>query len=89
MLPHTHRARSPGGVPEAIDALTAAVGEDLVELALRIRAHTGAGGLRDLGVDPAVLPDRAPTPPPLDPSSRGTPPAADRAEILALYESAL
>ena len=74
--------------PEAISALTAAVGEDLAELALRIRTHTDIGGLRALGVDPAVLrscADAAAARPQL----HGTPPPADRAEILALYESAL
>ena len=54
---HDRRARL--ALPERIDALNAAVGEDLAELALRIRARTGAGGLADLGVDPAVLPDCA------------------------------
>ncbi len=58
MLPHTIGALA-WRFPSAIDALNAAVGEDVVEVALRIRAHTGAGGLRDLGVDPAVLPDCA------------------------------
>jgi alcohol dehydrogenase class IV len=74
--------------PTVIDALNAAVGEDVAELAVRVRSRTGAGGLRDLGVDPAVLPacaDAAAARPQL----ANTPPAADRAEILALYESAL
>ena len=53
-----------------------------------IRAHTGAGGLRELGVDPAVLPECADAAA-ARPQLELTPPAADRAEILALYESAL
>jgi alcohol dehydrogenase class IV len=87
MLPHSIGALA-WRRPEAIEALTAAVGKDLAEIALRIRGFTGAGGLRDLGVDHAVLPscaDAAASRPQL----AGTPPAANRAEILALYESAL
>jgi alcohol dehydrogenase class IV len=58
---------------------------DPAALAMRIRARTGAGGL---GIDRAVLAkcaDAAAARPQL----ANTPPAADRAEILALYESAL
>ena len=54
----------------------------------RIRARTGAGGLRELGVDRAVLPECADAAA-ARPQLANTPPAADRAEILALYESAL
>ncbi|HEX6026383.1 MAG TPA: iron-containing alcohol dehydrogenase [Solirubrobacter sp.] len=81
-------------LPQTIGALAwrfpdriAAFG-DPAALALSIRARTGAGGLADLGVDRAVLPkcaDAAAARPQLE----NTPPAADRAEILALYESAL
>jgi alcohol dehydrogenase class IV len=74
--------------PDAIAALSAAAGEDLVAVAERIRVNTGAGGLRDLGVDPDVLPacaDAAAARPQL----RLTPPPADRDEILALYEQSL
>ncbi|MDA0183764.1 iron-containing alcohol dehydrogenase [Solirubrobacter phytolaccae] len=74
--------------PDAIAALNAAVGEDLVQVALRVRERTGAGGLRDLGVEPAVLAacaDAAATRPQL----KLTPPPADRVEILGLYENAL
>ena len=53
-----------------------------------IRARTGAGGLADLGVDRAVLPQCADAAA-ARPQLANTPPAADRAEILALYESAL
>ena len=58
------------------------------QLAAAIRARTGAGGLRDLGVDRAVLPECADAAA-ARPQLANTPPAADRAEILALYESAL
>lgn len=74
--------------PDAITALNAAVGEDVVAVAERIRVHTGAGGLRDLGVDPAVLPDCADAAA-ARPQLELTPPPADRAEILALYEQSL
>ena len=87
LLPHTIGALA-WRFPSEIDALNAAVGEDIVEVALRIRAYAGAGRLAELGVDPAVLPD-APKRPPPGPNSRLTPPAADRDEILALYERAL
>jgi alcohol dehydrogenase class IV len=87
MLPHSVGALA-WRRPEAISALTEAVGEDLAELALRIRARTGSAGLRDLGVDPSVLPECADAAA-ARPQLRGTPPAADRAEVLALYENAL
>ena len=87
MLPHSIGALA-WRRPEAIEGLTRAVGEDLAELALRIRNRTGSGGLRDLGVDPAVLPDCAEAAAGR-PQLQGTPPPADRAEIRALYESAL
>jgi alcohol dehydrogenase class IV len=87
MLPHTIGALG-WRRPEAIEALNAAVGGDVAEVALKIRGRTGQGGLRDLGVEPSQLPkcaDAAAARPQL----ALTPPAADRAEILALYESAL
>jgi alcohol dehydrogenase class IV len=82
MLPHTTAALA-WRFPDRIAAFG-----DPVALAESIRRRTGAGGLRDLGVDPSVLPacaDAAAARPQL----ANTPPAADRAEILALYESAL
>ena len=87
ILPHTIGALA-WRFPSEIDALNAAVGEDIVEVALRIRAYAGAGRLAELGVDPAVLPDCAEAAA-ARPQLRLTPPAADRDEILALYESAL
>jgi alcohol dehydrogenase class IV len=82
MLPHTTAALA-WRFPDRIAAFG-----DPVALAEAIRKRTGAGGLRELGVDPSVLPacaDAAAARPQL----ANTPPAADRAEILALYESAL
>jgi alcohol dehydrogenase class IV len=87
MLPHTIGALA-WRRPEAIEGLRNAVGEDLADVALRIRARTGAGGLRDLGVEAASLRECADAAA-ARPQLRGTPPPADRAEILALYESAL
>ena len=84
LLPHTIGALA-WRFPSEIDALNAAVGEDIVEVALRIRAYAGAGRLAELGVDPAVLPDCAEAAA-ARPQLRLTPPAADRDEILALYE---
>jgi acyl transferase domain-containing protein len=84
------RARGTEYIPASlgVEALDAAVGEDVVEVALRIRAYAGAGGLRELGVDPAVLPECADAAV-ARPQLKLTPPAADRDEILALYERAL
>lgn len=87
MLPVTIGALA-ARTPEAIEALNAAVGEDVAEVALRIRARSGAGGLRDLGVDPDVLRGCAEAAA-ARPQLKLTPPAADRDEILGLYERAL
>ncbi len=62
--------------------------DDLAAIALRIRARTGAAGLRDIGVDPADLAACAEAAA-KRPQLANTPPAADRAEILSLYEAAL
>ena len=83
VLPHTIGALGRRN-PEAI----AAFGEDLTHTVLQIRGRTGFAGLRDLGVDPAVLPECAEAAA-ARPQLKLTPPAADRDEILALYESAL
>ena len=82
VLPHTIAAlawRFPGRI-EAFG--------DPAALALKIRARTGAGGLTDLGVDRTVL-SKCADAAAARPQLANTPPAADRAEILALYESAL
>jgi alcohol dehydrogenase class IV len=86
MLPHTLGALAWRG-PACAERLTATLGEDPTVVAARICARTGATRLGELGVDPAVLPrcaDTAATRRELD----NTPPRADRAEILALYEHA-
>jgi alcohol dehydrogenase class IV len=103
MLPHTIAALA-RRAPEPIAALDAAVGGEaaaaldaerspavaggLVAVARAIAARAGAGGLRAIGVDPADLAacaDAAAERPQL----ANTPPAADRDEILAIYEAAL
>ena len=66
---------------------TATLGEDPAVVAARICSLTGATRLRELGVDAACCPqcaDAAAARPELD----DTPPRADRAEILAIYEHA-
>ena len=78
MLPHTIGALA-WRFPDQIAAFG-----DPAALAVSIRAV----GLADLGVDRAVLPECADAAA-ARPQLANTPPAADRAEILALYESAL
>ena len=86
MLPHTLGAlewRSPG----KLETLATALGEDPADAASRTAELAGATRLSELGVDSAVLPacaDEAAGRNELE----NTPPRADRAEILALYEHA-
>ncbi len=87
LLPHTLGALA-WRYPRQIDALAAAVGEDPAELATRLLVRTGGTGLRAYGVAPADLPACAATAGER-PELEQTPPPADRAEILALYEHAL
>ena len=73
--------------PERIDGLGAALGGDPAAVAARMCELTGATRLRDIGVSHDVLAecaDAAGERPELD----LTPPRADRAELLALYEGA-
>jgi alcohol dehydrogenase class IV len=73
--------------PERIDALGIALGGDPGDVAARMCRLVGATRLRDLGVSHEVLAecaDAAAERPELD----LTPPRADRAELLALYEGA-
>ena len=84
MLPHSIGALA-WRRPEAIDALTAAVGEDLADIARRIGTPTLTRPRRRPRRCCPECADAAAARPQL----RGTPPPADRAEILALYESAL
>lgn len=86
ILPHTIGALA-ARTAEAIAALNAAVGEDVVTVALRIRGHAGFSGLGEL-VDATVLPECADAAA-ARPQLKLTPPPADRDEILALYERAL
>jgi alcohol dehydrogenase class IV len=87
LLPHTLGALA-WRFPRQLDALAAALGGDPAELAVRVLARSGTSGLRALGVEAADLravAEAAARRPDLE----HTPPAADRAEILALYEHAL
>lgn len=86
MLPHSLRALA-WRFPAEHDRLAEAMGEDPGEVATRLAGLAGASRLRELGVEAANLPrcaDAAAERPELD----ATPPRADRAEVLALYESA-
>jgi alcohol dehydrogenase class IV len=73
--------------PQRIDALGAALEGDPSDVAARMCRLTGATRLRDIGVEREALPECAEAAserPELD----LTPPRADRAELLALYEGA-
>jgi alcohol dehydrogenase class IV len=86
LLPHTLGALA-WRFPERLEALGEALGGDPTEVATAICARTRASSLRELGVDASELPayaDAAARRPDLD----ETPPRADRAELLALYEHA-
>ena len=87
MLPHALGALA-WRFPRQHEALAEALGGDPGEQAAALCARTGASTLRELGVPPDVLPACADAA-----AARAelaqTPPAADRAEILALYERAL
>ncbi|HEY6692908.1 MAG TPA: iron-containing alcohol dehydrogenase [Solirubrobacteraceae bacterium] len=87
MLPHTLGALE-WRFPAPLDALAATLGESAGDAASRVAGVAGATRLSELGVDADVLPacaDAAARRDALD----NTPPRADRAEILALYEHAL
>jgi alcohol dehydrogenase class IV len=86
LLPHTTGALA-WRFPERIEALGVALEGDPAEVAARMCRHVGATRLRELGVDREVLAECAEAAserPELD----LTPPRADRAELLALYEGA-
>jgi alcohol dehydrogenase class IV len=86
MLPHTTGALQ-WRFPERLDALGVALDGDAADVAAAMCRHVGATRLRDLGVERDVLAecaDAASERPELD----LTPPRADRAELLALYEGA-
>ena len=86
MLCHTMGALA-WRFPERIEALGTALGGDPADAAARMCELTGATRLRDIGVDRGVLAECAEAAaerPELD----LTPPRADRAELMALYEGA-
>jgi alcohol dehydrogenase class IV len=74
--------------PEALEALAVALGDDPARAASRIAARARATRLEELGVDPAVLP-RAAEEAAVRDQLELTPPRAEPAEILSLYEAAL
>jgi alcohol dehydrogenase class IV len=87
MLPHTLRALE-RRFPERIEALGAAMGTDAVTAAASLARRFGKVRLRELGVSAEQLAECA------DAAIKRTelqltPPPADRAEVLALYEAAL
>jgi alcohol dehydrogenase class IV len=71
----------------AIERLDAALGEDATAFAGRIAARTGATRLEQAGVERAAL-ERCADEAAQRAELALTPPAADRAELLALYEAA-
>jgi alcohol dehydrogenase class IV len=86
MLPHTIPALTRRD-SEAMARLGAAMGGDPAELAAQLTARTGATRLRDLGIEREALEACA------DAAAERfelslTPPPADRAELLALYDAA-
>jgi alcohol dehydrogenase class IV len=86
ILPHTLGALE-WRFPQPLEALAATLGESPGDAASRVAGVAGATRLSELGVSADVLPacaDAAARRDALD----NTPPRADRAEILALYEHA-
>jgi alcohol dehydrogenase class IV len=87
MLPHTtvalrHRA------PDALAALDEAAGIPIEALARRFAQRAGAQQLRDLGVTEDALETCVREAMKRTADRAGTPPAADEAEVRALYEAA-
>jgi alcohol dehydrogenase class IV len=86
MLPHTLAALA-WRFPAQAEVLAEAIGEDAGAAASRLARLAGVEGVRALGIEPEALArcaDVAAERPELD----ATPPRADRAELLAIYESA-
>lgn len=86
LLPHTLRALT-RRFPDRIAQLGQAIGEDPISLAARVAGRTGSVRLRELGVSAERLAECA------DAAAEraelhATPPAADRTEIVAIYEAA-
>jgi alcohol dehydrogenase class IV len=86
MLPHTTFALR-RRAPAAVGALDAAAGLPMEALARRLAQRAGAQQLRDLGVTEDAL-ETAVAEALRRPQLAATPPAADEAEIRALYEAA-
>jgi alcohol dehydrogenase class IV len=86
MLPHTTGALA-WRRPAAHQALAVVVGDDPARAAARIAARSGASSLADLGVERDALAESARAATTRAELDR-TPPRADEAEILALYEAA-
>jgi alcohol dehydrogenase class IV len=86
MLPHTTRALARRR-PERMQALADALDDDPASVAAALAARTGATRLRDAGVAQEQLADCADQAA-ARPQLELTPPAADRVELLALYEAA-
>jgi alcohol dehydrogenase class IV len=88
LLPHTISALA-WRFPKEHERLTEAMGgEEPAEIAARIGALTGHVKLRDVGVDAAAVSRAAETAAARDDLDK-TPPRASRAEVIAIYESAL
>jgi maleylacetate reductase len=86
MLAHTTGALT-RRFPDALQRLADALGEDPGSVATRLCELTGAVRLREVGVDGEQL-DRCAEEAAGRPELHMTPPAADRGELRALYESA-
>jgi alcohol dehydrogenase class IV len=86
LLPHTLRALE-RRFPESVDQLGAAFGADAISVAASFAERTGSVRLRDLGVAAEQLAECATAAAERFELSL-TPPPADRAELLALYEAA-
>lgn len=86
MLPYTTRALA-WRSPAEMEALAASAGENLESAAARLAARAGPVRLREHGVSDETLADCADAA--AQRSELGlTPPAADRTELLAIYEAA-
>jgi alcohol dehydrogenase class IV len=86
MLPHTLAALR-RRAPDRLDALARAMGADPVEAATALAERAGATRLRELGVTEDAL-DECARAAAQRPDLAGTPPAADEAELRALYADA-
>jgi alcohol dehydrogenase class IV len=86
MLPHTLRALR-RRAPDRLETTAIALGADPVDVAAELARRAGATRLRDLGVTEEQLDDCARAAA-QRPDLAGTPPAADEAELRALYAAA-